>query len=813
MKKNKTFELPYIGIAPREGMDFLYGERGDYSIVIRMENPALRYCADPSAYTGFHHLLLNIIKILGEGHIIQKQDILARKRYQAPYHSEYLQQSYNDHFQGRAFLQVQTFLILTRVIKKGAFYVYDAKAELDFSQRVIKVVELLKQASLSPQVLTASQIESHTKRILSMDFSKKGIAMENIRPHDTHLSIGDRAIRSISLVDIDSIDLPSSLATFQSRHDGKAFRGFAMDNLSFLYDVPHVDCMVYNQVLEIPHQSITLSKLSLKRKRHAGIPDPANQMCMEDIDLLLSEVARENQLLVNAHYNILLSADQASLSTASGFIESSLFQIGIIASRNAYNQLELFRSALPGNGVSLKSYDWFLLSCEAAICLMFKERNQLDEQSDFLIRFTDRQGIPIGIDPSDLPMRSGRISNRSKFVLGGSGSGKSFFMNALIEQYLLYNMDVVIVDTGHSYSGLCAYLGGTYLTYSEQAPITMNPFLISQEEYNIEKRDFLKTLISLLLKGVDGEISQVEDTVISNVISAYYATHFLEQSACDPLGFDGFYHFSIGAIAQIKRSEQVSFDLDEYRYVLRKFCRGEEFGTLLNQSAAASLFTQRLIIFEIDAIREHKVLFPIVTLIIMDVFLQKMRHRATQRKALILEEAWKAIASPLMAGYLVYMYKTVRKFWGEAIVVTQELGDIIGNAVVKDSIISNSDTICLLDQGKFKENYGQVASLLSLTEVEQHKIFTINQLDKGQHRSRFKEVYIRRGLIGEVYGVEVSLRQYLTFSTEKPEKRALEHYIARFKDYRKGLDSFIEDLFSSGDTLEDFITKVNKTIN
>jgi hypothetical protein len=138
-----------------------------------------------------------------------------------------------------------------------------------------------------------------------------------------------------------------------------------------------------------------------------------------------------------------------------------------------------------------------------------------------------------------------------------------------------------------------------------------------------------------------------------------------------------------------------------------------------------------------------------------------MRFRSSRRKALVVEEAWKAIASPLMASYLLYLYKTVRKFWGEAIVVTQELGDIIGNAVVKDSILNNSDTTCLLDQTKFKDNYGAIASLLSINETESKKIFSINQLENTEGRGRFKEVYIRRGSVGEVYGVEVSLHQYL----------------------------------------------------
>jgi len=262
-------------------------------------------------------------------------------------------------------------------------------------------------------------------------------------------------------------------------------------------------------------------------------------------------------------------------------------------------------------------------------------------------------------------------------------------------------------------------------------------------------------------------------------------------------------------IPEIKEEEQINFDIDEFRFVLKKFHKGGEFGSLLNEAVDESLFTESFVVFEIDSIKEHKVLFPIVTLIIMDVFIQKMRFRTRFRKALIIEEAWKAIASPLMAGYILYLYKTVRKFWGEAIVVTQELGDIIGNAVVKDSIINNSDTICLLDQTKFKDNYTQIASLLSISEQERKKIFTINQLDNFEGRGRFKEVYIRRGSTGEVYGVEVSLHQYLTYTTEKPEKSAIEIYTDSFGGYQDGLNAFVEDLKASELPLDDFFKQVN----
>lgn len=345
----------------------------------------------------------------------------------------------------------------------------------------------------------------------------------------------------------------------------------------------------------------------------------------------------------------------------------------------------------------------------------------------------------------------------------------------------------------------------------------MNPFALSREEFNLEKKDFLKTLIAVIWKGVDGTLTQIEDTLLSNIISSYYYEYFyLDPGPQNPmrpgkLNFDSFYIYSVDKIKEVAEKESLNFDLDEYRFVLKKFFTGHEFGTVLNKNADASLFEEKFVVFEIDNIKESKQLFPIVTLIIMDLFLQKMRHRTFQRKALIIEEAWKAIASPLMAGYLLYLYKTVRKFYGEVVVVTQELSDILGNPIVKDSILANSDTICLLDQNKFRENYDNIAKLLSITDSERRKIFTINKLQNKEGRARFKEVYIRRGSVGEIYGVEVSIYQYLAFTTEKPEKSAVKIYTDYFGDYKDGLTEFVADLNASGMSLNDFVRKVNSS--
>ncbi|MFD1187214.1 TraG family conjugative transposon ATPase [Pontibacter rugosus] len=803
--KSKKFTVPYIGI-DRHTHDVLYHESGDHAVLLRLTNPVLQYAADLDAYTAFHYVFSNIIKLLGSGYTLQKLDIFALKKFSGRGSSDFLSQKYNEAFEGREYRDITTYLTITRDVRRSAFFTYEEKDFKSFQRNITKIVALLESKGFTPQVLDQVQIKALIGRLLAFNFSEEAYGLNNFSASDEGLKIGERTIKSVSLVDIDEVNFPSSITPHTEINLGYPL---PVDLMHFLHKVPATDCLVYNQVIQIPDQRAEIGKLTAKRKRHTAMPDPANDLAVADIDRVLADIARDNQLLVHSHYNILVSASGQHIDRAVNYIESALFSLGIIPSHNAYNQMELFRCMLPGNASELKAYDTFQTTSDAALCLLFKEGLLKDEESGFQVFFSDRQGIPVAIDTSDMPIQTNRMNNRNKFVLGPSGSGKSFFMNHLIRQYALQDTDVILVDTGHSYSGLCAYYGGKYITYSEEEPITMNPFRIAREEYNEEKREFLKSLVCLLWKGADGTVTQIEDSVLSSVVAAYYEDFYQQERESAYLCFQSFYDFSIEKIGQITQSEAISFDSTSYRFILKKFCLGGEYGQILNNAVDAALFDEKFIVFEIDAIKEHKILFPITTIIIMDVFLQKMRHKKN-RKALIIEEAWKAIASPLMAGYILYVYKTVRKFWGEAVVVTQELDDIIGNAVVKNSIINNSDTVCLLDQTKFRDNFDEIAALLSLSPVEQKKIFTINKLDNTAGRGRFKEVYIKRGATGEVYGVEVSLYEYLTFTTERREKEALQVYIGRYPTYRQALELFVRDLHDSGLKLSEFTNLIHR---
>ena len=604
---------------------------------------------------------------------------------------------------------------------------------------------------------------------------------------------------------------------------------------------------MFNQMVFVPNQKRELALLDKKKNRHASMPNPSNLMAVEDIKRVQEVIARESKQLVYTHYNLVVAVSgDTDIQKCTNHLENSFSRMGIHISKRAYNQLELFVNSFPGNCYGMNAdYDRFLTLGDAATCLMYKERIVHNEDTPLKIYYTDRQGVPVAIDITGKEGKEKLTDNSNFFCLGPSGSGKSFHMNSVVRQLWEQNTDIVMVDTGNSYEGLCEYVGGKYIAYTEDKPITMNPFNISKRELNIEKIDFLKNLILLIWKGSETQIPELEFRVVEQLVTEYYDFYFngvqpypssqketlrknlstmekrrgteltqihdkveklikgLEERrmalSVKTLSFDSFYEFACERLDQICIENNITtIDCDNFAYMLQNFYRGGKYDKILNENVDSTLFDETFIVFEVDAIKENKQLFPIVTLIIMDVFLQKMRLKKN-RKCLVIEEAWKAIASPLMAEYIKYLYKTARKFWASVGVVTQEIQDIIGSPIVKEAIINNSDVVMLLDQSKFRERFDEIKAILGLTDVDCKKIFTVNRLDNKEGRSFFREVFIRRGSTSGVYGVEEPHECYMTYTTERAEKEALKLYKHELKcRHQEAIERYCRDWDASG---------------
>lgn len=919
-KRAKIFEDIYFSVEDVENKGIIYTKKGDYSAVLEMENPIKKYSADTDSYYDFTTLMASVIQVLGEGYALHKQDVFVRKNFDMSRvaakkkkgsKKAFLSEAYFRFFNGREYTEATTYLVITQKGKKGGIHTYDNSKWRDFLVKIQKVSDRLKSGEINCRFLSAAECKEYADRFFAFDFKNKNISMTDFKVDSEKIGMGNKQIKVYSLLDVDSIGLPGNIRPYTDVSVNNAV--ISQDLLADIDHVPGVDSIVYNQVIFLPNQKREMMKLDKKKNRHASIPNPNNQIAVEDINAVQNELARNGKILVYAHYNLIVqTSSDYDFQKVTNSLENIFARYNIHISKRAYNQLELFVASFPGNCFRLnQDYDQFLTLSEAALCLMYKERQAVGDDSALKCYYTDRQGLPLAVDTSGKEGKKRYTNNSNFFVLGPSGSGKSFFMNTVMRQYREQDTDIVIIDTGDSYEGLCSYFDGTYISYSKEKPISMNPFKVTDVEYNEnfgEKKNFLKSLIFQLFKGAEFP-TKLEDAVINQTIVEYYEEYFhpfegfneeerkemktkllledkkngeydkfeeeLEERYGDEyeieeleykklsdrdkriseklkaviedkaategekevaqralqrltpevienkylmriehqidkierqkkklkvteLSFNSYYEFAVERIPQIMKQQNIQFNIHDFATILQAFYKGGENESILNNDIDGSLFDEKFIVFEIDKVKDDPVLFPILTLIIMDVFTQKMRIKKG-RKCLVIEEAWKAIATPVMADYIKYLYKTARKHWAMVGVVTQEIQDITSSPIVKEAIINNSDVFMLLDQSKFKDKFDDIKATLSLTDIDCKKIFTINRLDNHEGRSRFQEVFIKRGQDGEVYGVEEPPECYINYTTEKVEKEAFKFYRKQLKgSYQHGIEVFVKDWKDSG---------------
>ena len=782
--KASTLESKFPLLSVEHGC--IVSKDADITVGFRVELPEL-YTVTSAEYEAIHATWVKAMKVLPDYCIVHKQDIFIRETYKPDTDREdmsFLSRSFERHFNERPYLNHYCYLSLTKTTKERSrtqsnfstlcrgFIVpkeiKDKEAVTKFLESVGQFASILNESGylglrqLTDEEITGTDTEAG---IIEKYFSLSQTdttTLEDITLKADEMKIGDNYLCLHTLSDVE--DLPGEVAT-DSRYE-KLSTDRSDCRLSFAAPIGLLlPCNhIYNQYLLIDNSEENLQRFEKSARNMQSLSrySRSNQINKEWIDEYLNEAHSFGLTSVRCHCNVMAwSDDREELKRIRNEVGSQLAQMECKPRHNTVDTPTLFWAAIPGNAADFPAEESFYTFIEQAVCFFSQETNYRNSPSPFGIKMVDRlTGKPLHLDISDLPMKKGIITNRNKFVLGPSGSGKSFFMNHLVRQYYEQGTHVVLVDTGNSYQGLCEMINkktkgddGIYFTYTEEKPISFNPFYTDDFVYDVEKKDSIKTLLLTLWKSEDDKITKTESGELGSAVTAYIDRinyrHELESRAIK-VGKD-------------------DFNIDNFLTTLRQYYSGGRYDFLLNSRENIDLLGKRFIVFEIDAIKENRELFPVVTIIIMEAFINKMRRLKGIRKQLIVEEAWKALSSASMSEYLKYLYKTVRKYFGEAIVVTQEVDDIISSPVVKEAIINNSDCKILLDQRKYMNKFDAIQDLLGLTDKERGQILSINMANNPSRL--YKEVWIGLGgTQSAVYATEVSAEEYLTFTTEETEK-------------------------------------------
>lgn len=801
--KAATLESKFPLLAVENGC--IVSKDADVTVAFKVELPEL-FTVTSNEYEAIHSAWHKAVKVLPDFSIVHKQDFFIEEKYQPEIDRDelsFLSRSFERHFNERPFLNHFCYLFLTKTTKmrsrqestfstlcKGKII----PKEIEDKETVTKFLEAVGQFErimndsgfITLRRLRADEIvgTETTAGIVEKYFAlsqNDTTVLKDISLNPEEMRIGDDFLCLHTLSDVE--DLPGNVGT-DSRYE-RLSTDRSDCRLSFAAPVGVLLACnhVYNQYIFIDDHAENLKRFEQTARNMQSLSrySRSNQINKAWIEEYLNEAHSKGLVSVRCHCNVMAwSDDREELKHIKNDVGS---QLALMECKPRYNTVDvptLFWAGIPGNEGDFPFEESFYTFIPQALCFFTEETNYKSSLSPFGIKMVDRvTGRPLHLDISDLPMKKGVITNRNKFVLGPSGSGKSFFMNHLVRQYYEQNSHIVLVDTGNSYQGLCEMIhrktkgaDGIYYTYSEEKPISFNPFFTDDYKFNVEKKDSIKTLLLTLWKSEDDKITKTESGELGSAVSAYIKK--IQQDRSIVPCFDTFYEYMLNDYrAELeKRDIKVSredFNIDNFLTTLRQYYKGGRFDFLLNSRENIDLLHKRFIVFEIDSIKDNAELFPVVVIIIMEAFINKMRRLKGIRKLLIVEEAWKALTTENMANYLKYMYKTVRKYFGEAIVVTQEVDDIISSPVVKESIINNSDCKILLDQKKYMNKFDGIQAMLGLTEKEKAQILSINL---ANHPGRkYKEVWIGlNGVQSAVYATEVSPAEYLTYTTEESEK-------------------------------------------
>ena len=776
----------------------------DVTAAYRVTLPEL-FTLTGEEYEALHGAWLKALKVLPDYTVVHKQDFFIEERYTAPNDGSersFLARSYERHFNERPYLRHTCYLFVTKttsermrqtsassVLCRG-FIVPREMRDTDAVTRFLEAAEQMERilndsGLVRVERLTEAEIVGTADdagllaRYFALSDERRPVVNEDIRLDPGTMRIGDKYLSMHTLSDLDV--LPQSVATdFRYERlstDRSDCRLSFAAPVGLLLSCNHV----YNQVIFLDDHDETLKRLeaSARNMNSLAAYSRSNAINREWIEMYLNEAHSQGLRSVRCHCNVMTWAESESeLKRIRNDVGSQLALMGCTPHHNTVDVPVLFWAAIPGNEADFPAEESFYTFLDQALCLFNGETNYRSSLSPFGIKMSDRlSGIPLHLDISDLPMKRGVITNRNKFILGPSGSGKSYLTNHLVRQYWEQGSHILLVDTGNSYQGLCSLIhaktkgrDGVYFTYTEEAPIAFNPFYVEDGVYDVEKRESLKTLLLTLWKRESEEPTRSEEVALSNAVNLYLSKLRTDRSIVP--SFDTFYEFvetDYRRLLEQKRVREKDFDLENFLNVLEPYYKGGEYDYLLNSDKQLDLLDKRFIVFELDNISSNRTLLPVVTLIIMETFISKMRRLKGVRKMILIEECWKALTSANMSAYIRYLFKTVRKYFGEAVVVTQEVDDIISSPIVKESIINNADCKILLDQRKYLSKFDGIQRLLGLTDKERAQILSINL--SNDPKRRYKEVWIGLGGVqSAVYATETSVEEYLTYTTEESEK-------------------------------------------
>lgn len=806
----------YLPIATVEH-DCIVSKNGDITALFRAAYPEC-FTRSNDEYEALNVGRIKAIHSLPDNSLFIQQDwYRSKKCYIEKEEKSFLASASNQFFSGRTYLEHECIISLTKMPPKRQTsnsginnllrtsitpeQAVSQKALNEWQSEVAQFKRLMQEAGIHLTRLRDEEIGSSEKKAGIIEqylYQIPECSKPIIKDIDFngHVKVGNQICQFFTLADVSSFPAYCSSRITHDAYstDKTVFPVGYSSPIGLLLPIDHVTSTYI--FLGNANESKRRNERKAKRTLSLAHYSRENAISNEAINEYLHELTADSRRPCFLNVTVMTVADDGEQAAKQiEMVRAAFAQMDAVPKQETVCAPQLFFAGIPGNFADLPRDHTIETFVDPASCFINSDAAYISAPRCTL-RLAERiWGRPVNVDLFDEPMEKGMITNRNMIVVGGSGGGKSVFTNHLSRSLYDSGAHAVIVDIGGSYKGLCTLVNGYYFTYTEQAPIRFNPFYIAAgEALDTEKKESLKALLVSLWKKENESFNRAEYVALSNALGGYYDWLLFNKGVFP--SFNTFYEYLERVYVQVLKEHKVKdkdFDIDNFLYVLRPYYKGGEFDYLLNADQNLDLLQQRFIVFELDNIKDHPILFPVVTLIIMELFISKMRKLKGIRKVLVIEEAWKAIAKAGMAEFIKYVYKTVRKFNGIAVVVTQELDDVISSPVIKEAIINNADIKVLMDMRKFMNKFDGLQAALGLSDKGKTILLSVNR--NNEPGKKYREVFIDLGgQVMKVYRNELSPEEYFTYTTEEKEKIKVLQYAKKWGSMEKGIKRLVAEM-------------------
>ena len=793
------------------GDGVILSKRGDVCYGWEVVLPPAFRCNE-ERYDAIIQALYSAITLMPDYTIVHKQDVYMKKRYVAEDSKGLLQEAYERHFDGREYLDHRCRVFVTFSSRRNVRGASSGLLGMSSGGILPREETLARFAAVAEQFATV--VEGcglmDMRRLTEDDvfgcgdypgliqdylnFTDDGHdVLSDIQMQRDRVRIGDRYVGCHLIADLDQ--LPAEVAS--CRRVASLSTDSSAVNLSFLNEIgQELDCehIVNHFILKEPLKDIH-GELDTRRRQMSSMAGRSaeNRMYSEELNEFLEEAATEQRHTVRFHINVLAGGKAEEFEAVKDKVVSAVSRMGVSPVYDIYDVPCQFWASIPGNEAGLSYQEYMTADLKAALCMGIYDGLEIGV-TDGVLKMCDRlRLVPQRFDIQEKALEMGLIENYNVFLLGPSGSGKSFFMNKYLKSSYDAGQHVFLIDVGDSYRALCNIIkeeskgaDGTYYTFEKGKPISFNPFRNVGRFKTADNQalNFIFTLMLTLWKNGNEAMNSASMKLVRDSIMAFLDRW---EGSSDPV-FNDYYKYVRDEFCISLGEKEIGkeyFDLKDYLISLEQFYEGGVYDYLLNSYDNADILNDRFVVFEIDRIKGDPVIYPVTTLVIMDAFMEKMASSG-DFKVMCIEEAWKAIMGTQMATYMMELWKTARKHRTSAVVVTQELKDIISSPVIRDTIVENSAVKILLDQTRYVNRFDTLAEHLSLDEDDKAMVLSLNRYRKGIAAGR--EVYFNLGNRKSfVMRLEVSPEERVAFSSQKRDKVRLAKEVSRTGSYVKAV--------------------------